>query len=111
MDDLKSQVTAVSKIISKDFQLDETKSLIPVSNLATLEEFKEYLKIKLADLLENKYDVLINILYRIDVNESKLSELFSGKSRDNIAEKLAELIIERQLQKIRFRQQHKNDKF
>jgi hypothetical protein len=111
MDDLKSEVMAVSKIISKDFQLDEAKSLIPASDLATLEEFKEYLKEKLADLLENKYDVLINILYRIDVNESKLSELFSGKSRGNIPEKLAELIIERQLQKLRFRQQYKNDKF
>ena len=111
MDDQRSQVKTISQVISKDFQVDETKSLIPVSDLSTLEEFKEYLKEKLTYLLENRYDNLINILYRIDINEKKLLELFSGKSHDNIPEKLAELIIERQLQKLRFRQQYKSGKF
>jgi len=59
-------------------------------------------------LLENKYDALINILYRIDVNEEKLAKLFSETNRTFIPDALADLIIERQLQKIKIRQQYRS---
>ena len=65
---------------------------------------------KVSFLLDNNYDFLVNTLYRIDVSESKLREVFSGKDRQNIPEVLADLIIERQLQKIRFRQKYKEGK-
>lgn len=110
MQNQNSEVQSITKIIEKDFTLQESDSLIPSVKVDTLEEFKKYLKEKLAHLLDNNYDELINTLYRIDVNEKKLSELFSGKNRDNIPEVLADLIIERQLQKIRFRQKYKEGK-
>jgi hypothetical protein len=107
----KAHLTAVSNVIEKDFQVKEDDSLIPAVDVLNFDELKKYLTEKLAFLLENKYDVLINILYKIDVSEEKLSELFSGSNRDSIPETLAELIIERQLQKVRFRQMYKKGKF
>jgi len=111
MNDDKIQVAAVTKVIAKDFQIGEDDSLIPAANVIDFNELKEYLTEKLSYLLEHKYDTLINILYKIDVSEEKLSELFSGSNRDTIPEALAELIIERQLQKVKFRQLYKNGKF
>jgi hypothetical protein len=111
MDSNKTDITAVTKVIAKDFQVGESDSLIPAADLATLEELKIYLTEKLTYLLENKYDTLINILYKIDVSEEKLSGLFSDTNREFIPEVLAELIIERQLQKVKFRQLYKDGKF
>jgi hypothetical protein len=106
----KEQLTEVSKFISDSFTQDESKSLIPNSDFKTLEEFKKYLTNKLAELLDTKYDTLINILYRIDVGEDKLSELFSGKNREYIPAALADIIIDRSLQKVIFRQMYKEGK-
>jgi hypothetical protein len=44
------------------------------------------------------------------VSEEKLSELFAEQNRDYIPAALANLIIERSLQKVRFRQKYKNGK-
>ena len=110
MQDQNSELTSVKKIIEKDFTLQDSDSLIPSVDVNTLEEFRKYLTQKVAHLLDNNYNELINTLYRIDVSESKLSELFAGKNREKIPEALADLIIERQIQKIRFRQKYKEGK-
>lgn len=106
----KEQLTEVSRFISDSFALDESQSLIPNGDFNTLEEFKKYLTNKLEKLLDTKYDALINILYRIDVGEDKLSVLFSGKNREYIPAALADIIIERSLQKVIFRQMYKEGK-
>jgi hypothetical protein len=111
MDNNKIQVTAVTKVIAKDFQIGEDDSLIPAADVINFEELKKYIAEKLSYLLEHKYDTLLNILYKIDVSEDKLGKLFSGSNKDSIPEALSELIIERQLQKVKFRQLYKNGKF
>lgn len=102
-----NRVKEVSKFISKDFTIGNDESLIPSGNYKTLEEFKFYLTQKIAYLMDNKYDTLINTLYRIDVSEEKLAGLFSGENREYIPAVIAELIIERSLQKVRFREKYK----
>ena len=106
----KKQLTEVSNFISNSFAWDDSHSLIPNGDFKTLEEFKLYLTNKLSDLLDTKYNTLINILYRIDVGEDKLSELFSGKNKEHIPAALANIIIERSLQKVIFRQMYKEGK-
>lgn len=54
-------------------------------------------------LLQNDFNRLINILYRIDVYESKAKECF-GKQNREIAKCLAQLIWERQLLKAKTRE-------
>ena len=107
MNDEINKVSEISRVTAKDFQISETNSLIPETDAKTLEEFKLYLVEKISDLIDNKYDTLINILYRIDVSEEKLSKLFACGNRSFIPEKLADLIIERELQKVQFRRKYK----
>ena len=106
----KKQLMEVSNFISNWFATDDSHSLIPNGEFKTLEEFRLYLTNKISDLLDTKYNTLINILYRIDVEEKKLDELFSGKNREHIPGALANIIIERSLQKIFFRQMYKEGK-
>jgi len=110
MDEENKQIKEIVRFVEKDFLIDESNSLIPSIDQVSLEEFRNYLTEKLKYLLDEKFDTLVNILYRIDINEKKLSELFSGQNRDFIPASLANLIIERQLQKIRLRNLYKDGK-
>jgi len=106
----KQQVVEIVRFVEKDFLISNNNSLIPSTDLASLEEFRKYLTEKLKILLDEKFDTLVNILYRIDISEKKLSQLFSGKSRDSIPTSLADMIIDRQLEKIRLRKLYKEGK-
>ena len=106
----KKQVVEIVKFVEKDFLMADSTSLIPSTDLASLEEFRKHLTEKLKFLLDEKFDTLVNILYRIDISEKKLSQLFSGNNRDSIPASLAEMIIERQLEKLRLRKLYKEGK-
>ncbi|MCW8814143.1 MAG: hypothetical protein OQJ93_10680 [Ignavibacteriaceae bacterium] len=110
MEEERKQVNEIVRFVEKDFLISDDKSLIPSTDSTSLEEFRKYLTDKLRLLLDEKFDMLVNILYRIDINEKKLSELFSGQNRDFIPASLADLIIERQLQKIKLRKLYKEGK-
>lgn len=106
----KNQVVEITRFVEKDFQIAENQSLIPSAEVQSIEEFRKYLTDKLKLLLDEKFDTLVNILYRIDISEKKLSHLFSGDNRDSIPSVLADLIIERQFEKIRLRKLYKEGK-
>jgi hypothetical protein len=59
-------------------------------------------------LLYNDYKKLINILYKMDINETKYQKLFKDLPSDQIAEGLADLMIERAKQKAVTRRKYKN---
>lgn len=110
MDKEKNKVMEVTETISKDFDKAGISSIITADGIDNLKELKKHLSGKIAELLDKDYEKLINILYRIDVNEKKLNELFGSKNRDSIPSRLADLIIERQLQKINFRNMYRNNR-
>jgi hypothetical protein len=99
----KEEIFSLQKSVSKDFVRNDYSSLIPNNDFERLEEFRKYLTEKMKDMLDMNYNLLINTLYRIDISEKKVSELFSSKNKEKIPEKLADLIIERQIEKINFR--------
>jgi len=110
MEDEKKQVAEIVKFVEKDFLISDNNPLIPSTDLASLEEYKKYLTENLKFLLDEKFDTLVNILYRIDISEKKLSQLFSGNNRDSIPASLADMIIDRQLEKLRLRKLYKEGK-
>ncbi len=103
----KEEIFSIQKFVSKEFVKSDYSSLIPNNDFEKLEEFRKYLTEKMKDMLENNYNLLINTLYRIDISEKKLSELFSSRNKESIPEKLADLIIERQIEKINFRKRYR----
>jgi len=54
-------------------------------------------------LIENDFQKLVDILYRIDVNERKLKFLLQENVGEDTPVIIADLIIERQMEKIRSR--------
>ena len=103
----KAEVHEVSENISNVFNKFGLHLPLSPSDVENLNELRIYLTGKLEDMLDNNYNLLVNTLYRIDVNEEKLNELFGSKNRAYIPSALADLIIERQLQKIHFRKKYK----
>ncbi len=68
-------------------------------------ELREALAIWVNDLIQQDLNELIRLLYRIDISESRLKFLLHEKVGEDAAFIIADLIIERQLQKIKSRQQ------
>jgi hypothetical protein len=64
---------------------------------------------RINDLLVNDFEKLVGILYRIDVNEKKLRLLLEERNNEDAAPIIADLIIERQIQKIDSRMRFYND--
>ncbi|MFA7229275.1 MAG: hypothetical protein WC061_09590 [Melioribacteraceae bacterium] len=83
--------------LNRDFSLEGNS--LPVLN--DLPMIREHLIKKVTELLSKDYDRFLNNLYRIDVNEKKVSEILRAKDRTSIPEKLADLIIERQLLRVK----------
>ena len=68
-------------------------------------ELREALAVWVNDLIQQDLNELIRLLYRIDISESRLKFLLHEKVGEDAAFIIADLIIERQLQKIKSRQQ------
>ena len=69
---------------------------------------KEHLSSHINTLIQSDFQKLVSILYRVDVSESKLKHLLKENQGYDAANIIADLIIERQLQKIKSRQEHRN---
>ena len=69
------------------------------------DQIKERLTEYINDLIDHDFNKLVNLLYKIDVSESRLKRLLDETSGNNAGDIIAELIIERQVQKIKSREQ------
>ena len=91
--------TDLITVLNKSMNID-----LPAS--VSVEQLKEKLSQHINHLIQNDFQKLVTILYRIDINEEKLKYLLQEDSGKDASLIIAELIIERQLQKIKFRQQY-----
>lgn len=67
------------------------------------ELFREQLAAYINALIASDFEKLVNLLYRLDVSEKKLRSLLSSATDAGLL--IADLIIERQLQKLQTRKQ------
>jgi hypothetical protein len=66
----------------------------------SLKELKEKLAVHINHLINHDFEKLVSLLYRVDVNENKMRLLLEQKKGEDAGGLIADLIIERQLQKI-----------
>ena len=89
-----------------DLISDINQSLeISLPDNMSLEELKQKLALHINHLINHDFEKLVSLLYRVDVNENKLRNVLDNKEGENTPMLIADLIIERQLQKIKSRQQ------
>lgn len=67
------------------------------------EELKRKLSAHINHLIQTDFENLVSLLYRIDISEPKLKHLLQETRGEDAGNTIADLIIERQLQKIESR--------
>lgn len=91
-----------SRLISKDlFDNDELQQ-----NTSDYSSLKNILAVRITELLKTNLNELLRILYRIDVAENKVKNAFKCMSEEEIADQIAKLVIERQMQKVEIRRKY-----
>ena len=71
----------------------------------SFEELRAQLQAVISKMIVTDFQQLVNVLYRIDVNERKLKYFLQENVGEDAAGIIAGLIIERQLEKIKSRRQ------
>jgi hypothetical protein len=71
-------------------------------------ELKDQIISFINELINKDFDALIQLLYRVDVNEKKLKSILKKHQNVDASVVIADLIIERQLQKIATKKQFKS---
>jgi hypothetical protein len=89
----------VIRLAAKDLEL------ITADNSFTKQVLIDYIN----DLLLHNIPKLISILYRTDIDESRLQLLLKENPGQDAAVTITDMIIERQVQKIKSREQFKKD--
>jgi hypothetical protein len=74
-----------------------------------MQELREKIAGYINRLIQDNFEQLVNLLYRVDVSEAKIKSLLQFQPGTDAGNIIADLIIERQLQKIRSRQQFKTN--
>ena len=94
--------------------MDRQEALISAARELLLEptDFKklyEELVAHINHMLQHDFDSVLGILYRIDVSEARLRYMLQSNPDTDAATLIANLIIERQWQKIKTRQAFRRD--
>lgn len=92
----------IISLIREDLAIDLPENIL-------LNEAAALLAVYINKLIQTDFHKLISILYRLDVSETKLKRLLEENSGSDAGVIIADLIIERQLQKIRSRKENKNN--
>jgi hypothetical protein len=82
------------------------ESFLPAT-IDNIGAFTEELSNYINHLLNTDFEKVVSLLYRIDVDENKIKKLLENTTNSSLT--IAQAIIERQLQKIKSRQEHRRD--
>ena len=97
-------ITEVSVIITRDFGLNDTELIA----FDSADAFKHKLTDIIRYLLDKDFEKLLHAMYRIDINEDKLKAVLASPSPDEVAPNLAQLVIEREMQKVETRRKYRS---
>lgn len=95
-------------LISKHFGISQSEFGIEEQNRPDYSQLLKELTRVITYLLDHDFQKLLNGLYIIDVSEKKVSEILETTSPDKIASEIAQLILERELQKVETRLKYKS---
>lgn len=96
---METNIEIAQKLVVKDLNIEE-----PGIVFQNLEKLENWLTGEIALLMDQDFERLMQVLYRIDVSEEKTKLAFAAS---NPANELAKLIIERELQKVETRKKYK----
>ena len=83
----------------ESFEIDPRLLPAGLNEHENLEALKKLLISRIEELAQNDMEKLLWILYRIDVSEKKLKAALANAPPEDFSKTVADLIIERQIQK------------
>lgn len=98
-----NDTSEVSVLIRRDLSLDDDALALQL----TMDELKEKLTQIIRYFLDKEFERLLQAMYRIDINENKLKIVLASNPPENVAPTIANLIIERELQKVETRRKYR----
>ena len=103
--DEQAEAQELKDLIVRDLELHNEENLLTEENQdKILEKLTQIIKI----LLVKDYHRLVNAMYRLDINEKLFREAISGMHSPNVASRLAELVLNREKEKIETRKKYKS---
>lgn len=96
---MENEVIVIREALSGDFNLGECSSLAAL---------QERLAVEIDHLIQADFHRLIAFLYRLDISERKLKQSLEENTDQDAGTLIAGLVMERQLEKFRTRQQFKS---
>jgi len=87
--------------LQKDFSIDKNNLPVKKDFAEEIRIIREFLSKRIAGMMGKNMERFYNTLYRIDVNESKAKQILNHSDPGLIPDQLADLIIERQLQRVK----------
>lgn len=100
----------VAKLVNKDLDtLSEKMEIVPVNDMQ-YHELKSKLRLVIGHLLDTNFEKLCQAMYRLDVSERKFHEVLASAPKPEVPDRIADLVIERELQKVKTRQLYKDRK-
>lgn len=89
-----------------NYPTDDIENLVSTLTTTTSTgEIRRQLSIAITEMILSDFDKLVMLLYRLDINETKLRKILNENPSNDAGNMMADLIIERQFQKIKSRQQ------
>ena len=83
------------------------EAILAQADRLTLEDVRRFLIPKITTLLDRNPEMLMHLLYRVDVAERDVKRVFGESSPKDIPAHLADLLIERQLLKLKIRRAYR----
>lgn len=96
----------LASLINKDLG-EFSGELVVSSGIADRNIIREQLAFVIAKLLEKNFERLCQAMYRLDVSETKFHQVLHEKTAEEIPYGIADLVIERELQKIKTRMMYR----
>ncbi len=96
---MKADIQHAQQMLIKDLEVED-----PGMVYSNLDKLRSWLLGEILYMMDRDFQKLLNILYRIDINEERVKQAFAG---ENPADELADLIIEREIMKVQTRRKFK----
>jgi hypothetical protein len=106
MDNTFEENEQLTGLINKDLGGIEN-GLVIASGIPDRDTIREKLAILIAHLMESNFEKLCQAMYRLDVSEAKFDQVMQEKPAGEIPYAIADLVIEREMQKVRTRIMYK----
>ena len=99
-------VRETAVVVEKDFYFEDLKGDLPTNADEGFDYIFQQLANCIAYMLDHDFELLMQVFYRIDLSEVKVKQAIA--LADNPSEKLASLVLDREMQKAKTRLEYRN---